>query len=278
MILRGLLIAAAGFVFIFSPGLPLGLLSRRAPAINRGLMGWGLALWPAALIPALFLQSLLRQALEGSRPAGELAGRPEDYLVTLAGALITALIVQGAMALLFRLRRPGLAERLAAGLSLGIGIGLISQVFTGLGLVGAGFRLALGEARDPMVAALAKPSGWSLALSLAPLILFRPALLVVSAARGMLVARSIGEGARLWWAAVAIDALFAWAAIAIQLALGSDSPGLITAGGAAPLPATVTAAYYLAAFGLAYWWIAGRLEAKPGAAALTASRPSAAVR
>jgi hypothetical protein len=156
---------------------------------------------------------------------------------------------------------PG--ARLAAGLSLGFGVGLISQIFTGLGLVSVGFRLAFGDTADPMVAALAVPPAWALALSLLPLLLFRPALLVVSAARGVLVAQAADEGAWLWWGAVALDALFAWGAVALQFAVGVESPGLVAAGTASPAQAVSTALYYLAAFGLGFWWLSARLRARP---------------
>ena len=279
MILRGLLIAAAGFVFIFSPGVPLSLLTRRAPAIERGLIYWGLGLWPAALIPAFFLQSLLRQALYGSRPANAMTGQPLDYLFTLSGALISALLLQGGMWLVMRFKKAEPQVRLAWGLSLGFGIGLISQVFTGLGLVGAGFRLMFGPGDDPLLAALAQAGGAQLAVSLLPLVLFRPALLAISAACGLLVARSLGEGMRPWWIAVAVSALFAWLAVVLQIAFGSQNPGQIVAGTASPLAAAAAAVYYIAAFALAYAWIVARLEPRPGPAPQTAKpQSSAAVR
>jgi hypothetical protein len=125
-----------------------------------------------------------------------------------------------------------------------------------------------------MLARFAEAGGWSLALSLLPWLLFRPALLVVCAARGLLVARSLAEGMRLWLAAVALDALFSWAAIAIQIALGVESPGLLTAGSASSVQAVAGAVYYIAAFGLAFWWLSGQLAATAAGAARP-DRPAA---
>jgi hypothetical protein len=82
VLIRGLLIAASGFVFIFSPGIPLSQLTRRSPGVERGLIYWGLGLWPLALLPALFLQSLLRQAIQGNAPSLGPAVQPVDYLLT----------------------------------------------------------------------------------------------------------------------------------------------------------------------------------------------------
>jgi hypothetical protein len=277
VILRGLLIAASGFVFIFSPGLPLSALTRRSPGVERGLIYWGLALWPLALLPALFLQSLLRQAVRGSTPSAAPGVEPVDYLLTLAGALIAALILQGAMVLLLHFKRPAPEETVPAGLSLGFGIGLISQVFTGLALVSAGFRLTLGETGDPLLTTLAQAEGWRLALSLLPVILYRPALLVVSAARGLLVARSLTEGFRLWLVAVVVDTLFSWLSVASQLALGTANGGEIVAGATPPLTAVVTAVYYVLAFALAMRWIIGYLTPAPATQTKRVKRPTPAV-
>ena len=63
MFVRGLLIALSGFLFIFSPGLPMGLLTRRGPALKPDLIYWGIGLWLLMLLPSFFLQSLLRQAV-----------------------------------------------------------------------------------------------------------------------------------------------------------------------------------------------------------------------
>ncbi|MBM2849612.1 MAG: hypothetical protein HW418_2554, partial [Anaerolineales bacterium] len=105
MILRGLLIAASGFLFIFSPGLPMSLLARRSPSFNRDIVYWGIGAWLVALLPSLFLQSLLRQILQNSQTPRGLSGQPMDYVLTLAGALLTAFFVAGGMYLVLRFKR-----------------------------------------------------------------------------------------------------------------------------------------------------------------------------
>jgi len=263
LILRGLVVAASGFLFIFSPGLPMSLLMRRSrsPSFNRDLLFWGIGAWLVALLPSLFLQSLLRQSLQNSPTPRDLSGQPIGYVLTLAGAFLTAFFVAGAMYLVLRrTRRDVPPEQLYPnGLVLGFGVGLIAQVFTGLSLVGAGFRLMFGDTSTETLAALTRVSWLELVLALLALILFRPALLVVSAARGVLVARALNERLRFFWLAVLVEAVFTWAVLALQLALGGDSPGQVLVGGVDPLTSVVTILYYLLAFGLAYSWLLAQI-------------------
>jgi len=263
LILRGLVVAASGFLFIFSPGLPMSLLMRRSrsPSFNRDLLYWGIGAWLVALLPSLFLQSLLRQSLQNSPTPRDLSGQPIGYVLTLAGAFLTAFFVAGAMYLVLRrTRRDVPPEQLYPnGLVLGFGVGLIAQVFTGLSLVGAGFRLMFGDTSTETLAALTRVSWLELVLALLALILFRPALLVVSAARGVLVARALNERLRFFWLAVLVEAVFTWAVLALQLALGGDSPGQVLVGGVDPLTSVVTILYYLLAFGLAYSWLLAQI-------------------
>ncbi|HJW90605.1 MAG TPA: hypothetical protein VJ436_08180 [Anaerolineales bacterium] len=259
MILRGFLIAASGFLFIFSPGLPIGLLSRRSPSFNRELIYWGMGLWLVSLIPSLFIQSLMRQALLGGGAGRDLSSRPMDYTLTLLGALLTALIVVGAMALLLRWRKvePGALE--PNGLALGFGIGLIAQIFTGLGLVSSGFRLMFGDVSTPTLATLAQSGVIELVLGLLPLILFRPALLAVSAAQGVLAGRALRAGQASFWLAVLVGGVFTWAILAVQLAFGAQNPGQFLLGSTDLLNSLVTSVYYLLAFALAYRWLTGQM-------------------
>ncbi len=228
--------------------------SMRGPSFNRDIVYWGIGVWLVALLPSLFLQSLLRQILNGPTP-GALSGRPMDYGLTLIGALLTAFFVAGAMYLLLRFKRIEAAALPPNGLALGFGVGLIAQVFTGLSLVGAGFRLMFGDASTETLASLAQMSFLNLLLALLPLILFRPAMLVVSAARGMLVARALRERAAFFWLAVLVDALFTWVILALQLALGGENPGQVLVGDTNAFASMVTLVYYVVAFGLAYRWL-----------------------
>jgi len=238
----------------------MSLLARGRAPIERGLLYWGIGLWLAALIPSLFIQSLLLQIFYPDHARTGFSGRPADYLLTLLGAFITALFVAVAMALLLRRRREQAGDLESKGMALGFGIGLIAQVFNGLILVGAGFRLMFGDASAPALQAAATIGLLDLVLSLLALVLFRPTLLVVSAVQGVMVARSVGGRWRYFWLAVLIDMVFAWAILGLKMALGGTNPGQVQLADPNSLISLVTLVYYGLAFGLAYRWLAGQME------------------
>ncbi len=263
MLIRGLFIAAAGFLFIFSPGVPIRLLLRQAQAIRRSALLQGIVIWLVALLPALFFQSLLRQI---AAPAGTGGGEPAPGpWLTLGGTLLAAFFLQGLIYLILRRqarRQPG-ADLTGEGLHLGFGVGLIAQVFTGLNLVGAGFRLALGSTEGAILQALAAAPGVDLAAGLLAMIAFRIALLAVSAALGVVLARAAMGGRRLFWLAVLLEALFSWLILVVQRVSGAENPGLMLAGSVDLATSLISLAYYLAAFALAFWWVRGQVPPPP---------------
>jgi hypothetical protein len=260
MVLRGLLVAASGFLFIFSPGLPIGLLTRRSPPFKRELIYWGVGIWIVTLLPSLFLQSLLRQILSGGQPPAELTWSPLVLGQTLFGALLTAIFVQAGMWIVLLRGRQSAGPLLLDGMALGFGIGLVAQVFTGLSLVGAGFQMMYGNfSSTSALAGFVEATPVELFLSLVPLILFRPALLVVSAVQGVLVGRSVENGRYFFWLAVLVNVAFAWGILALQLAFGVENPGQVLLGASNLLTSIVTIVYYLLAFFLAYRWLLSQL-------------------
>jgi hypothetical protein len=258
VVVQGLLVVLSGFLFIFAPGVPMGLLARRTGPLHRDLMYWGIGLWLVALVPGLFLQTVLRLALLPGAASGAGPAGPAATLLALLGGLVAALFVQAAMYWVLRRQKTRPAQVLSNGLPLGFGVGLIAQIFTGLALVGAGFQLlfAGAEAGGP-VAGLAEVGLGELVLALLSLVLFRPALLTVSAARGVLVARAAAGEGRMFWAAVLLDALFAWGVVVIQAALaGTGSVAVF--GVPSALAALALIVYYGLALGLAFNWLAGQ--------------------
>ena len=259
MVVQGLLVIVAGFLFIFSPGLPIGLLARRTGPLQRDLIYWGIGLWLAALLPGLFVQSVLRPLLQ---PGTAEPGRVLTAGLALLGALVTALSVQGAMYWVLRRReKTQPAQVITHGLPLGFGVGLLAQIFTGTALLGVGYQLLFrGAAAGGPVEGLANVGLPELLLALLALVLFRPALLVVSAARGVLVARAAAGERRLFWAAVLVDALFAWGVVVIQQTAAGGGVGTAIFGVPSPLAAGVLLTYYGLAFALAFGWLAGEME------------------
>lgn len=255
MTVQALLVIIAGFAFIFAPGVPMGLLGRRVPGLNRELMYWGLGVWLLALLPALFVQSVLRPLLPG---AGGVAAPAGALLLAVLGVLVASVCVQGALYGLLRRRRVRPAQVVTDGLPLGFGAGLLPQIFNGIGLVSAGVALLLsGSAAGPL-AGLETISLPQLLVVLLSLILFRLALLAVSAACGVLAARAAAGEPRLLVAAIALDTIFAAGALVIQGALGANgsAANVLRMSGAL---AAVLVVYYSLAFALAYGWLVRQL-------------------
>ncbi|OGO09888.1 MAG: hypothetical protein A2Z66_07440 [Chloroflexi bacterium RBG_13_66_10] len=269
-----MLIALSGFLFIFAPGVPMGLLRRFGRSFPRELLYWGMGIWMVALIPTYFLQSLVRQAVQGGGSIiTAFQAEPATYALSLVNALLAALLLAVGMAIYLRRKRLPEAERDEGGLTMGFGVGLIAQVFTGLSLVGAGFRLAYGDTGDPGLRQLANSPMLDLLVGLLAMVLFRVALLTVSGVVGILIARSVGGSRRFFWLAAGIYAGFSWLIVAAQLAIGGENPGAILAGQASLLTSAVTVVYYLAAIALAYAWLQRRLTDDTLATAPSA-RPS----
>jgi hypothetical protein len=250
------LIALSGFLFIFAPGVPMGVLRRYGGGFPRKLLYWGMGIWLVALIPTYFLQSLVRQMVQGGGSViTTIQAEPTTYVLSLVNAALAAVLLVGGMAIYLRRKRLPEADRAEGGLTLGFGVGLIAQVFTGLSLVGAGFRLAYGDTTEAGLSTLAGSPMADLTVGLLAMILFRIALLMVSGVVGILIARSVSGEGRLFWLAAATYAVFSWLIVAAQLALGGENPATILAGQASLLTSTVTAVYYLAAAVVAYRWL-----------------------
>lgn len=260
MVARGLLIALAGFLFIFIPGLPMRLLARPGGTAPRAPLYWGMLIWVVTLLVGLFFQSLLRQAVqpEGAQP---MSGGPADLTLALIGALLQAFFLEMGTYWMLRRTRAQTSDRGTAGLILGYGVGIIYQVFTGLALVGAGFRLVFGDTSEATLAALAASPMLDLLLGLAAMVLFRLALLVVRGTLGVLVGEAAAGQGRLLWLAMALDAAFVWVILVLQALAGGERPGQILAGQVDAMTGALSVVYYLVVFLVAYRWLKGRLLA-----------------
>ena len=264
MLLRALLVITSGFIFIFSPGLPMSLISRYSPEYKRDLVYWGIGAWLISLIPSLFTQSLISQILYHGQAVTGFTGQPLDYSIILINALISALFLGLGMLLVLRYKKKKNPEEdtLINGLALGFGVGLVAHVFTGIMLVGAGFRILFGDTRSNVtVSAIANNSIAMVIASLAAIIIFRIALLTVSAVQGFLTARSIEGGKGQFWVGILINTAFTWIILAIHLLMGEKIPGQVTVGITQTAVSIVSIAYYLLSFGIAYGWLSNQLKA-----------------
>lgn len=191
LIVRGLLLTIDGFIFVFMPALLFPVLLRRQPGVKGGLVWWGAGTFLVALLPALFLSSLARQVLQ---PGNHLAARA---LLALISALVSGVLIVGAQYLLLRWRKPPMAVLPVAGLAVGLGVGIVTHIFTGFAHVGAGFRLLFGDTSTPELAALAAVPIGLFVLKLLAELVNRAVLLVVNGGLGYLVGRSL-VGQRGW--------------------------------------------------------------------------------
>ena len=263
MLLRAFLVIISGFLFIFSPGLPMNLISRFSPEYKRDLVYWGIGVWIVSLIPSLFMQSLLRQFFYQGQVATSYTGQPFDFLVIFINSLISAFFLGlGTLLVLkYKKKKNPEANVYINGLAMGFGAGLVAQVFTGITLVGAGFQVLFGNTESNVtVSAIANSSIFLLIASMITLIVFRIALLAVSAVQGFLTARSVENKKGQFWAGVLVLTLFTFSILAIQLLMGEYIPGQVTVGITPAAVSIVTSIYYLLSFGLAYRWLSGQLQ------------------
>lgn len=267
MIIKGLLVLISGFLFIFSSGIPMRLISRYKPDYRREGLYWGIGIWIIAFFVSTFLQNLIRQIVTG----GSQHGGTQSPFTFLLGAVITTLLVQTGMLIYLNSRRKKDADLTGEGLALGFGIGMIAQVFTGMILIaagvgvvfqGAGLNLAFGNIQAATIEVISSESLASLVFALLSLVFFRVALLTVSASQGYLVAKSMIEKRAWFWIALLVYTAFTWIIFFLQMLLSDPNPGQVSLGLTTLLTSVVSAAYYFGIFLLGTRWLSGELQSE----------------
>lgn len=267
MVFKGLLVLLSGFLFIFSPGIPMRLISRYKPGYRREGLYWGVGIWIIAFLVSTFLQNLIRQiATGGARPAAQ-----QSPLTFMLGAVITTLLVQTGILIYLNHRRKKESDLTGEGLALGFGIGLIAQVFTGMILIaagvgvvfqGAGLDLNLGQIQSATIEVIGGESLLELVFALLSLVFFRIALLTVTASQGYMVAKSTTDR-RIWfWAALFVYTAFTWVIFSVQMLLGDPNAGQVSLGMTSLLSSAVSALYYFGVFLLGTRWLSGQLQSE----------------
>jgi hypothetical protein len=244
--LRGIVVALAGMLAVFVPGSVIGVLARRGIRSRNPMLLWGMLASLIALLVAAFLETLIRLIVEG----GALAGAPPSYLSITISAVISGIVMESANYLMLRQRK---ATTAGEGVIMGAGMGLLVQVGVGLQFVGAGMRLIFGDTSTEELAAFAARPWPELVTHLLAFILYRVAIITLSAALGMVVARALLDRQRRWprlLAAMAIYAAFAWGYAALGVQLGTETL----------LPAVVAIVYEVVVITAAYLWLSKNIQ------------------
>jgi len=242
MVLKALLLCVQGFLFIFLPGVVMSIILRRTSEVDRGLIWWGAGGFLVALLPLNFIGSLLRQILAAAR---------SSLLAQIAvAALLAGLFVEGMKYLV--LKYKGLAGEavVPAGIAVGLGVGVITKVFTGLALVGIGMQLLFGNTSTPLLAQTAARSLPDLSLAAVVSLADRLALLMFNGALGAVVGRAIlDKKQRLLLGAMLTHA-------AIELTYSAITIGLEGRGQLSTLTALAFDCVLVAA---GWWWVQRQL-------------------
>lgn len=289
MVFKGLLVVVSGFLFIFASGVPMRLIARFRPDYKREGILWGIAIWVNAFFASTMVQYFVRSFLYGGDNLSQFAN-PIPFII---GSILTIFLTQ--IGMLFFLKKKTLIvkilawifllpvtlflfifhkdddneDKVSAGLAMGFGIGMIAQVFTGMILITAGAGILLqgfgvvlpfGNIQAATLELVSNESLFGLIAALLSLILFRVALLTISAAQGFLVAGSLlGKKLNFWFALLGYSA-FTWIIFILQMLMGEENPGQVSLGLTSPITSVVSAAYYLVAFVLVYRWLSKELN------------------
>lgn len=268
MILKGLLVVASGFIFIFSPGIPMRLISQHKPDYKKDGLYWGIAIWIIAFFISTFIQNLIRQIATGGQGTVETNASLSGLAPYLLGGIFTTLLLQLGMIIFLRKRAKKDEDITSDGLALGFGIGLITQVFTGMSLIGVGAGLifgntgigsTLGNVQSQVVGSIADTTLFSMIITLLSMILYRIALLIVSAIQGYLVSKTLQGKFSYFFSALLISVLFTWSILILQLLLGEENPGQIL-GVTSPLTSIITTVLYLVITIFGYRWLSNELK------------------
>jgi len=268
MILKGLLVVASGFIFIFSPGVPMKLISRYRPDYKKEGLYWGIGIWIIAFFLGTFIQSIARQIASGGQTNSQLSSQPFDLTSYLLGAIFTTFLVQIGMLIFLKNQQKKGEDVPSTGLALGFGIGLIAQIFTGMSLIGAGagmvfqgvgVQLSAGSIQSNTMEIISNAGFFSLFIALLSMILYRVALLTISSVQGYLVASSLQSKPIRFLLGILVYVTFTWAILLLQLLLGEKNPGQLLGVTSAGI-SIVSIFYYSVAFFLGYRWLAKELR------------------
>lgn len=245
------------------------LISQHKPDYKKDGLYWGIAIWIIAFFISTFIQNLIRQIATGGQGTVETGASLSGLAPYLLGGIFTTLLLQLGMMIFLRNRAKKDEDIASDGLALGFGIGLITQVFTGMSLIGVGAGLifgnsgigsTLGSVQSMMLGTIADTGLFSMIVTLLSMILYRVALLTVSAIQGYLVSKTLQGRSIYFFSALIIYLLFSWSILILQLLLGEANPGQIL-GVTSLLTSIITTILYLLVTIFGYHWLSGELKA-----------------
>jgi uncharacterized membrane protein YhaH (DUF805 family) len=259
MLVKGILSLVGGFIFIFAPGFPMRLIRRFNPDYEREGTYWGMGIYIITFFIGTFFQNLIMQIIAGG--ASESSGSIFPFLI---GTVFTTLLLLFGMRIYLNRSYKKDKDINSTSYSLGFGIGMIAQVFTGMILItsgaglifkGIGFDFPLNSLQEPMLESLSNETIFGLAAGVIALILYRIALLTISTLQGVMVAYSITRKSFWFWVAALVGLVFPWGILVFQFLLGDENPGQVSLGVTSPIASLLTVVYYVAVFIFGYRWI-----------------------
>ena len=240
MALRGFLLCTQGMLFVLLPGYVMFLVLRRTPQVDRSLLWWGAGGMLVATVLQGFFASLADQIFSNFTSA---LARLANVVIA---AVLVGLCVQGVAWLILRLRRVAPDALVASGATVGLGMGLVYQIFQGFVLLGVGLKLIQGDASTPLAAEKAASSLSQIGLAAADSVLGRVAWLVLSAALGIQVARALRDRrGELFLVAVLCHALV----VLVPFAIARGLEGQVT------LATWAELAFEIVLLAAGWWWL-----------------------
>lgn len=268
MLLKGLLVITSGFIFIFSSGIPMRLISRFKPDYKKDGLYWGILIWIITFFLSTFIQNFLRQIIiAGQTTLPKASGSPNPAVYLIGGIFTTFLLLLGILLFLKNRKKKG-EDVISDGLAIGFGIGLISQIFTGMTLIGAGagmifqslgIGLANTNIQSETTVIISQSSLFGLIAVLLSMILYRMAILTVSSIQGYLIAKSIDKKPVCFWLGGLVYVVFTWFIFFVQFLLGEENPGQLL-GVTSTVASLISIVYYSAVFFFGYQWLARELN------------------
>jgi len=188
VLIRGLLVSAQGFLFIFLSGFVIAFFLRRFPKSESGLVWLGALAFLVILLPTRFLLSLFRQLALLTTQGETSSAKLTEVLVSSA---LMGFSIELSKLIVLKLKRVAGEGLPPAGVPVALGGAMITKIFHGLFLIGVGMRLLFGDTSTALLQEMAATPLATLGLGALASIVDRLALLALNALLGSFVALAV---------------------------------------------------------------------------------------